>query len=524
MTIRKRLRYPIGMQTFSEIRTNGFLYIDKTQFIHRLAHEDGKYFFLSRPRRFGKSLLISTMQAYFEGKRELFEGLAVDRLETEWESWPVLRIDLSMVKTRDPEQLSAQIDDILTKLEARFSVERTTMTRSERFGTLIERVHAQTGKQVVILIDEYDAPMLNVIDDEGLLESFRTVMREFYIPLKGCDAHLRFVFLTGITKFSQLSIFSELNNLRTISMDPEFATICGISEEELIGQMSLDIDLFAEKLGTSREAALSRLKQRYDGYHFAEPSPDIYNPFSLFNALSEGRIRSFWFGSGTPASLLRLMRAHKWTLPDLEDCSARETAFDAPTERMSSPLPMLYQAGYLTIKGYDPMREAYRLGIPNDEVRRGLSESLLLYIGDEANTDALTMHYNFLDRFADDIRSGDMDAALQAMRAYLAGIPYHLGSRDERGFETTFYLIFDLLGIQIETEFKTATGRIDAVVRYAGVTYVMEFKYGRSAAEALAQIDEKGYLVPFSADEGRVVKVGVNFSPETCTIDEWVIE
>ncbi len=388
MTIRKRLRYPIGMQTFSEIRTNGFLYIDKTQFIHRLAHEDGKYFFLSRPRRFGKSLLISTMQAYFEGKRELFEGLAVDRLETEWESWPVLRIDLSMVKTRDPEQLSAQIDDILTKLEACFSVERTTMTRSERFGTLIERVHAQTGKQVVILIDEYDAPMLNVIDDEGLLESFRTVMREFYIPLKGCDAHLRFVFLTGITKFSQLSIFSELNNLRTISMDPEFATICGISEEELIGQMSLDIDLFAEKLGTSREAALSRLKQRYDGYHFAEPSPDIYNPFSLFNALSEGRIRSFWFGSGTPASLLRLMRAHKWTLPDLEDCSARETAFDAPTERMGSPLPMLYQAGYLTIKGYDPMREAYRLGIPNDEVRCGLSESLLLYIGDEANTDA----------------------------------------------------------------------------------------------------------------------------------------
>lgn len=512
--------YPIGIQSFEKLRALGNVYIDKTEYVYRLTHGSGNAIFLSRPRRFGKSLFVSTLQAYFEGKRELFEGLAIDALESEWEAYPVLRIDLSMVKARDLNVLQRYLDDAITRLEAQFGVVLPASTLGGRLTNLIIHAHEQTGKKVVVLIDEYDAPLLNVIDDSDALEAFRQVMREFYIPLKGCDEHLRFVFLTGITKFSQLSIFSELNNLRNISMDPQWAAICGIAEEELCGQMGQDIEQLAQRLGVSYEEALARLKKHYDGYHFADPSPDIYNPFSLLNAFAEGRIRSFWFGSGTPTFLLDVMKKYHWELPDLEHCAAREAAFDAPTERLTSPLPMLYQSGYLTIKSYDAAREAYVLGIPNEEVRRGLSEGLLLHIGDKAFND----HYGFLDQFADDIRSGNIQAALEKMRAYLAGIPYHLGSRDERGFQTVFFLIFDLLGIQIQTEFKTATGRADAVVESADAVYVMEFKYGKSAQEALDQIDSRGYLVPFSAGSKVLVKVGVNFSPETRTIDEWVIQ
>ena len=364
-------------------------------------------------------------------------------------------------------------------------------TLGGRLQALIARAHAQTGRQVVALVDEYDAPMLNVLGDAGMLNAFRQVMREFYIPLKAADEHLRFVLFTGITRFSQLSIFSELNNLRDISMDPAFAGICGITEEELTGSLAPDIALLADKLGCAPEAAHDRLKAHYDGYRFCIPSPDIYNPFSLLCAFSEGRVRSFWFGSGMPAALIDMIDAHGWEIADISECEADESEFDAPTEQMATPLAMLYQSGYLTIKGYDDDLGIYALGIPNAEVSRGLSQSLVLH----AAPGAQRSHTTFLIAFARCIHSGDMEGALQRTRAYLTGIPYHLGSRDERGFEATFYLIFDLLGARIETEFKTATGRVDAVVRYRGSVYVMEFKYGRSAEEALAQIDERGYLV-----------------------------
>lgn len=514
-------RYPVGIQSFEKLRDGGYAYIDKTAYIWRLAHESGASFFLSRPRRFGKSLLISTMQAYFEGRRELFTGTELERLETDWESLPVIRLDLSTVKTRDVDGLKSLLSSLLARLEADFLVERVDSMPGARLETLIREVAARSDRQVVVLVDEYDAPLLNVMDNPEALEAFRMVMREFYIPLKACDADLRFVFLTGITKFSQLSIFSELNNLTDISMDPIYAGVCGITEDELLGQMSEDIGALAERLNIAPDEAHRHLKHYYDGYHFTPGSPDIYNPFSLLSAFARGRIAAFWFGSGTPAVLLDSIRAHDWQIVDLTEIDAMESEFDAPTERAATPTALLYQSGYLTIKAYDEEAHVYTLGIPNREVSRGLSESLVVHAAPAAQS----THNSFLIKLARALRAGDVELGLQQMRSYLAGIPYHLGSRDERGFETAFYLIFDLLGIQIETEFKTATGRVDAVVTTRDTVYVMEFKYGKSASEALAQIDRRDYALPFAAVGDRsVVKVGVNFSPAERTIDDWIID
>ena len=512
-------RFPIGVQTFEQVRRDFDGYVDKTSYIHTLLQTGGKTFFLSRPRRFGKSLFLSTMEAYFEGKKELFDGLAIARLEPEWETFSVVRVDLSTVKTRDLDTLKVLLDEALRGPEMKWGASQA-QTPGSRLKELIWAAHSQSGKQVVVLIDEYDAPLLNVVDEPEKLDAFRDVIREFYAPLKACDEFLRLVFITGISKFSQLSIFSELNNLRNISMLPEYAGICGITEEELTTHYARDIDTFADMMGVGRDEGLAALKENYDGYHFASESPDIYNPFSLLNALSEGRANSYWFGSGTPTSLVNLLQKTGWQIADLEGREADEDEFDAPAERMATPLPMLYQAGYLTIKGYDPITCSYTLGIPNKEVARGLSKSLVQHAAPQAPSE-----FNGLLRtFNRSVRAGDMDRALHAMQAFLAGIPYHLGSRDERGFETTFWLIFTLLGIQLETEFKTATGRIDAVLKAPDAIWVMEFKYDKDAQTALRQIDEKGYLVPFASDGRKLYKVGVNFSAQTRTVDEWVIE
>ncbi len=512
-------RYPVGIQTFREIREQGYLYVDKTRYVYDLAHGSGKTYFLSRPRRFGKSLLLSTMQAYFEGRRELFEGLAVSELETEWEGFPVIRIDLSSVKCEDVQVLELLLDRVLRKLEEVWGRDEADVTPGSRLYSLIGAAYRRTGKPVVLLVDEYDAPLLNVAHDPERLHAFRLTMREFYACIKANDDILRFVMLTGITKFSQLSIFSELNNLTNISMDERFAGICGITQEELRGQMAADVGAFATRLGVSWDEALAELKSNYDGYHFCSQSPDIYNPFSLLSALAKGELDSYWFGSGTPTFLVNLLDSKGWDLASVEGCVARATSFDAPAERLDTPLPMLYQGGYLTIKSYDARRRAYTLGIPNEEVRRGLCESLVQHAAPEA----LMEHYGFLDRLADCLNEGDLDGALGRIRSYLAGIPYHLGSRDERGFQTKFFLILDLLGVQVDTEFKTATGRVDCVVKTDDAIYVFEFKYNRCAAEALAQIDERGYMLPFEADGRKLYKVGVNFSEDTQTIEEWAI-
>lgn len=369
--------YPVGIQTFSEIIGKNYLYIDKTGYVYRMTHSASKYMFLSRPRRFGKSLLASTLHSYFEGRKELFKGLVIEKLETEWMSYPVFHFDMSLAKHVDRERLESMLNIQLYRYEEIYGRLDGEVMLNDRLTGLIQRAYQQTGKQVVVLIDEYDAPLLNVMHEDKNLPILRNVMRNFYSPLKACDPYLRYVFLTGITKFSQLSIFSELNNIKNISMDEPYAAICGITEEEIKEQMSYDLDLLAEKMQITRDEVLAKLKENYDGYHFTWPSPDIYNPFSLFNAFNDGKFNSYWFGSGTPTYLIEMLNKFGVLPSEIGGIEAVAAEFDAPTERMTSITPLLYQSGYITIKGYDSVFDIYTLDIPNKEVRIGLMRNLI---------------------------------------------------------------------------------------------------------------------------------------------------
>lgn len=369
--------YPVGIQTFSEIIGKNYLYIDKTGYVYRMTHSASKYMFLSRPRRFGKSLLASTLHSYFEGRKELFKGLVIEKLETEWMSYPVFHFDMSLAKHVDRERLESMLNIQLYRYEEIYGRLDGEAMLNDRLTGLIQRAYQQTGKQVVVLIDEYDAPLLDVMHEDKNLPILRNVMRNFYSPLKACDPYLRYVFLTGITKFSQLSIFSELNNIKNISIDEPYAAICGITEEEIKEQMSYDLDLLAEKMQITRDEVLAKLKENYDGYHFTWPSPDIYNPFSLFNAFNDGKFNSYWFGSGTPTYLIEMLNKFGVLPSEIGGIEAVAAEFDAPTERMTSITPLLYQSGYITIKGYDSVFDIYTLDIPNKEVRIGLMRNLI---------------------------------------------------------------------------------------------------------------------------------------------------
>lgn len=373
----QRQLYPIGIQTFSEIRRKNYLYIDKTEYVYRMTHFDSKYVFLSRPRRFGKSLLTSTLHSYFEGCKELFEGLAIDKLEAEWTRYPVLHFDMSMAKHVDKERLEQMLSVQLYRYEEVYGKVSEEVTLNDRFSGLIRRVCQQTGRQVVVLIDEYDAPLLDVVHEEKNLPVLRDVMRNFYSPLKACDPYLRFVFLTGITKFSQLSIFSELNNLKNISMHDDFSALCGITEQELLTDLKPDIERMAKANNGTYEEACAHLKRQYDGYHFSKNCADIYNPFSLFNAFDAKEYKNFWFSTGTPTFLIDILQRTDFDVQSLDGLTATDEQFDAPTDHIVDPIPVLYQSGYLTIKGYDPAFRLYRLAYPNGEVRYGFTESLL---------------------------------------------------------------------------------------------------------------------------------------------------
>lgn len=364
--------YPLGIQTFSEIRNRNMLYVDKTAYVYRLA-SSGKFFFLSRPRRFGKSLLVSTFQSYFEGKKELFKGLAIEQLEHEWNEYPVLHFDMSGGKHMNKEQLNRYLLYILKSNEERFGVNTDSTDPNIRLSNLINSIYQQTGKQVVVLIDEYDAPLLDVVHQEEDLGALRQIMRNFFSPLKLSEPYLRFVFITGITKFSQLSIFSELNNIKNISMDEPYAGICGITKDELLTQMSNDIDMLAAKLSLTREETINQLKENYDGYHFTIPGPDVFNPYSLLNCFADGKLTAYWFASGTPTYLIEMMRKFDMMPANIgQDIEADKGDFDAPTETLTTIIPLLYQSGYLTIKKYTPETDLYTLGIPNKEIRVGL--------------------------------------------------------------------------------------------------------------------------------------------------------
>lgn len=518
-----RKLYPIGIQTFSEIRTNDNLYIDKTAYIYRMANSDGKYFFLSRPRRFGKSLLVSTLLSYFGGRKELFKGLAIDNLENEWAEYPVLHFDLSGGKHQEEDQLNRYLDFILKDNERRFGVECDAVDANVRLANLIASVYKKTGKQVVVLIDEYDAPLLDVVHQDERLESLRHLMRNFYSPLKQCEPMLRFVFLTGITKFSQLSIFSELNNITNISMDEAYAGICGITKEELLTQMSDDIDRLAEKLSITRENAIQQLKDNYDGYHFTYPSPDIFNPYSLLNCFSKEEIGAYWFGSGTPTFLIEMMRKFGTTPMDIGESEMADVSdFDAPTETMESIVPLLYQSGYVTIKDYDEETNLYELGIPNKEIRIGLFKSLLPnYLTRSSQRGKVA-----IAQMSVLIKNGDIDGALELFRTFLATVPYCENTKYEGYFQQLMYVVFALLtDYRILVEQRTSKGRTDITLETQDSIYIMELKFGNTADEALAQINANHYADAFAMSNKKTIKVGIGFDvKDERNITDWKVE
>ena len=511
--------YPIGIQTFEKIRNGNYLYIDKTEIIYRLTHAASNYVFLSRPRRFGKSLLTSTLKAYFEGRRDLFKGLAMERLETEWTEYPVLHFDMSLGKHMEKEQLERYLLSQLEQIEEDYGIHSDSPDSNIRLTKLIRHVYEQTGRQAVVLIDEYDAPLLDVVHEEGNLPVLRNIMRNFYSPLKACDPYLRFVFLTGITKFSQLSIFSELNNIQNISMLPEYAAICGITEEEMDTQMDEDLDILAKRMGISREEAVQKLKYNYDGYHFTWPSPDIYNPFSLLNAFVTGRLDSYWFGSGTPTYLIEMLKKYGVQPQQIGGRKAMAESFDAPTERMTDIAPLLYQSGYVTIKGYSPVTQLYTLDIPNKEVRIGLMKSLLPGYLDRRTTDGLTT----VALLYEAIYEERLDDALRLLQTFLSTVPYCDRTDYEGHYQQMLYIIFSLLGIYVDVEVRTPSGRVDMVMRTATTLYVVELKLNQSAEAAMQQIDLKNYPERFALCGLPVVKVGINFDMERHTLKDWMI-
>lgn len=511
--------YPIGIQTFSEIRERNYLYIDKTAYVYRMTHSS-KYMFLSRPRRFGKSLLTSTLHSYFSGREDLFHGLAIEKWEKEWTEYPVLHFDMSMAKHVDKDSLVNLLDFMLAEYERTLGIDATGPDPNLRLTHLIKRAYEQTGKKVVVLIDEYDAPLLDVVHERENLGVLRDIMRNFYSPLKACDPYLRFVFLTGITKFSQLSIFSELNNIKNISMDEPYSAICGITEDEIRTQMKEDIDWLAKRLKITEKDVLAKLKENYDGYHFTYPSPDIYNPYSLLNALTDAKFKSYWFGSGTPTYLIKMLNKFDVAPSEIGPMAAKSSAFDAPTETMTTIIPLLYQSGYITIKGYDEELDLYTLDIPNKEVRLGLMESLLPNYVASKTSEATTM-VAYLYR---DIRNDDMDAALCRLQTFLSTIPQCDNTKYEGHYQQMLYVIFSLLDFYVDVEVRTPRGRVDMVLRTKTTLYLLELKLDKSASAAMEQINLKNYPERFALCGLPVVKVAVNFDSERCTLGDWVIE
>ena len=514
--------YPIGIQTFERIRKEDKLYIDKTEYIYHMTHTSGTYFFLGRPRRFGKSLLVSTMQSYFEGKKDLFQGLAMEKLEKDWTEYPVLHFDLSGGKHMEKEQLERYLGYRLEDQEKIWGITKPSIGANNRLIDLINTAYEKSGKQVVVLIDEYDAPMLDVAHEKTQLDILRNIMRNFYSPLKYSEAKLRFVFLTGITKFSQVSIFSELNNITNISMDDEYAGICGITKEELLENMSEDIDMLAKALGYPRDVTIAKLKEHYDGYHFSKASPDVFNPYSLLNCFAKKELGAYWFSSGTPTYLINMMRKFDVLPTNIAPIDAMASAFDAPTENMKTITPLLYQSGYVTIKEYDEDTSLYTLDIPNKEIKVGLYDSLLPnYLdGMWAEQGDVT-----IAKMSALIRKNRMDDALQLLQDFLGTVPYCNVTNHEGHYQQMLFIIFSLLtNFLVDVEVHTPKGRVDIALLTKTDLYIIELKLNQSAQAAMQQINLKNYRQRFALSGKPITKVGINFDSTQGNIKDWVIE
>jgi len=531
-TIRK---LPIGIQDFEYLRIENYLYIDKTQYIYQLL-QHGKPYFLGRPRRFGKSLFLSTLKAYFEGNKELFEGLKIAELEKEWIEYPVLYLDFNRESYSDISSLEIVIDDILQKYEQQYGVSSISKSLFVRFGNVITEARKKTDKRVVVLIDEYDKPLISTMDNSESNEQFRKILKGFYGVLKAEDANLRFVFLTGVTKFSQVSVFSDLNQLVDISLNENYAEICGISEEELLQNFQPEIQALAKRRKMTCEQAFAKLKKLYDGYHFAKESADIYNPFSVLNTFGNLDFAYYWFATGTPTFLVNALRHQNYDIRKFEDDAliAANSVMDYRVENQNL-IPLLYQSGYLTIKEYRENRDSFVLGFPNEEVKYGfLNELLPAFV----RTPITTGNFSVIE-FLQQIEDNDIDGFMTSLKAFFAAIPYDAmkqENRDEQYYQHVFYLLFTLMGQFVQTEVKNNKGRADAVVKTADNIYVFEFKINDSlscgegrggaatAEDALKQINSKDYAIPYTADHRKVVKIGVEFSQTERGVKRWVIE
>ena len=514
------MKYPIGVQDFADLRSNGWVYVDKTALVHRMV-STGKYYFLSRPRRFGKSLLLSTLKAYFEGKKELFEGLAIADVEKDWTEYPVIHLDLNAERYVTLEELENLLDTNLRKWETLYdSTEQNNNSLSLRFAHLIQCIRQRTGKKVVVLIDEYDKPILQAIGNEELQDQFRNTLKAFYGVLKSADADLRFTMLTGVTKFGKVSVFSDLNNLNDISMDERFVEVCGITETELHQYFDEEIDALAQQNRQTKEEAYAELRKRYDGYHFCENSVGMYNPFSVLNTLEKRSYKDYWFATGTPTYLVELLKKSGFELQTLSNYETSESALSSIHRAEINPMPVLFQSGYLTIKGYDEEFDVYKLDYPNEEVRQGFIEFLLPYY-----TYCQTSAQKTIVRdFVLSLRGGDANRFMQLMQSLLADTPYELVRELENHYQNVMYIITKLMGFYVQAEYRTSRGRIDLLIGTDKYIYIIELKFEGSAEEAMKQIVSKDYALPFATDGREIIRIGANVSKETRNIEEWVIE
>ena len=511
--------YPIGIQNFEKMRKDGYFYVDKTALMYQML-KTGSYYFLSRPRRFGKSLLISTLEAYFQGKKELFEGLAVEKLEKDWIKYPILHLDLNIEKYDTSESLDKILNDNLEYWESEYGTRPSETSFSLRFAGIIRRAYEKTGQRVVILVDEYDKPMLQAIGNEELQKQFRNTLKPFYGVLKTRDGDIKFALLTGVTKFGKVSVFSDLNNLDDISMRRNYVEICGISDQELHDNLDTELHEFAAVQGVTYDELCAELKERYDGYHFTHNSIGMYNPFSLLNAFKHQELDSYWFATGTPTYLVELLKKHHY---DLERITHEETSaqvLDSIDSESTNPIPVIYQSGYLTIKGYDQLFGTYRLGFPNREVEEGFVNFLLPFY---ANVSKVESPFE-IQKFVREIESGDTNSFFRRLQSFFADTTYEVIREQELHYENVLFIVFKLVGFYSQVEYHTSEGRIDLVLKTDKFIYVMEFKLNGTAEEALQQINDKHYARPFESDGRKLFKICINFSSETRYIEKWIVE
>ncbi len=510
------MKYPIGIQNFEKIRREGYVYVDKTALIHRLVNE-GSYYFLSRPRRFGKSLLISTLDAYLSGKKELFKGLAMESLEKDWTEYLIFHLDLNVGEYKTEESLYEKLNAFLGPLEDQYGTLPSLHEAGQRFEYVIGQAYKKTGKRIVILVDEYDKPLLATIANPGLQDSFRTTLKAFYGVLKSMDGCIKFALLTGVTKFGKVSVFSDLNNLIDLSTSRRYQSICGITKDEIAEYFDESVHELADAYGISYDAALDRLKENYDGYHFVNNSVDIYNPFSLLNTFANCEFGRYWFETGTPSYLVEVMKQDNYPLPDLTQEQVTGDFLNSIDSMSKNPIPLIYQSGYLTIKGYDERFGFYTLGFPNKEVEEGFTDYLLPFYTNLKQGDTAF----FIGNFINDLETGRVDDFMRRMETMFSDTNYNIVGDSELYFQNAFFLISRMLGFYTEVERETSNGRMDMIAKTKDYVYIFEFKLDGSATEALRQIDDKGYAKPFALDCRKIVKVGINFSLKKRCIEEW---